>query len=55
LAPGFGVKLAHEALRGEIKHAFKDYEVRNDLNRCAEILREGTLLDIVESRLGSLK
>ena len=55
LSPGLGVKLAHQALRNEIKHAIKDYEVRNDLDRCAEILRRGFLLNTVESDLGPLQ
>ncbi len=55
LLPGDGVALAHQALRAEIKHAVKDYEVRNDLDQCAEILRSGVLLQAVENELGALK
>lgn len=55
LSPGLGVKLAHQALRNEIKHAVKDYEVRNDLDRCAKILRRGSLMNTVESELGPLQ
>ena len=55
VSPGFGVKLTHQALRNEIEHAVKDYEVRNDLDRCADILRKGTLLSTVESELGPLQ
>jgi len=54
LSPGYGVKLSHMALRNEIGHAVKDYEVRNDLDRCAAMLRDGTLLNAVESELGPL-
>ena len=54
LLPGHGVSLAHKALRQEIKHAVKDYEVRNDLDQCAEILRNGALLKAVENDLGPL-
>ena len=53
--PGRGVAIAHKALRQEIKHAVKDYEVRNDLDRCAEILRNGALLKAVENDLGPLQ
>ncbi len=53
-APGNGVALAHQALREEIPHAVKDYEVRNDLDQCAEILRCGSLLNTVENELGRL-
>jgi histidine ammonia-lyase len=52
--PGHGVSLAHKALRREIRHADQDYEVRNDLDQCAEILRSGALLKVVENELGPL-
>jgi len=54
LSPGLGVALAHQALRSKIKHAVKDYEVRGDLDRCADMLRTGSLLSAVESKLGPL-
>lgn len=54
-APGDGVSLAHKALRTEIKHAEQDYEVRNDLDQCAAMLRNGALLKAVENELGPLK
>jgi len=54
-SPGHGVALAHRALRTQIQHAVQDYEVRNDLNQCAEILRSGALLKVVENELGPLK
>lgn len=53
--PGDGVALAHKALRREIGHAEHDYEVRNDLDQCAAILRNGALLKAVENELGPLK
>jgi len=55
LLPGHGVALAHTALRKEIRHAEQDYEVRNDLDQCAEILRSGALLKAVENEIGPLK
>lgn len=54
LLPGHGVALAHQALRREIRHAEQDYEVRNDLDQCAEILRSGALLKVVEDEIGPL-
>ena len=54
LSPGHGVALAHQTLRKEIKHADKDYEVRNDLDQCVKILRNGTLLKTVEDEIGRL-
>jgi histidine ammonia-lyase len=53
-APGYGVSLTHRALRNEITHAEADYEVKNDLDRCAELLRSGALLHSVENELGPL-
>ena len=54
LLPGHGVALAHKALRRAIRHAEQDYEVRNDLDQCAEILRSGALLKVVEEEIGPL-
>jgi histidine ammonia-lyase len=54
-SPGRGVAISHETLRKKIKHAVKDYEVRNDLDQCVEILRSGALLNAVESQLGPLQ
>lgn len=53
-SPGHGVALAHHSLRREVRHADQDYEVRNDLDQCASILRSGELLRVVESELGPL-
>ncbi len=52
--PGHGVAIAHKALRKEIQHAEQDYEVRNDLGQCVEILRSGALLQRVENEIGPL-
>ena len=54
LKPGRGVLVAHEMLRGRISHAHQDYEVRNDLDVCADILRRGELAAAVESDGGPL-
>ncbi|HSM68120.1 MAG TPA: histidine ammonia-lyase [Xanthomonadales bacterium] len=54
LKPGRGVQLAHEAVRKQVGHAEEDYEVRNDLDLCAALLREGTLTHAVESETGRL-
>lgn len=43
LRPGHGVEAAHRALRDEVAHAHRDYEVRNDLDRCAALLRDGAM------------
>ena len=54
LKPGKGVHVAHELLRGQIGHAHRDYEVRNDLDTCADILRRGELADAVRAEIGPL-
>jgi histidine ammonia-lyase len=54
LIPGQGVHLAHKALRSRIPHADRDYEVRNDLDLCADMLRRGELATAVESVIGTL-
>ena len=41
-------------MRSRVKYAIKDYEVKNDLDHCAEMLRNGSLLSAVESELGTL-
>ena len=54
LKPGKGVLLAYEQLRSRIGHADKDYEVRNDLDLCAGMLRNGELLTTLENDIGAL-
>jgi histidine ammonia-lyase len=54
LKPGHGVRLSHEFLRDRITHANQDYEVRNDLDICAGILRRGELASLVEDDIGPL-
>lgn len=54
LKPGRGVAVAHEMLRDQIRHANRDYEVRNDLDTCAEILRRGDLARVVTDCVNDL-
>ncbi|MGK2924311.1 MAG: histidine ammonia-lyase [Lysobacterales bacterium] len=54
LKPGHGVLVAHRLLRSQISHANQDYEVRNDLEACAGLLRRGDLARGVEAEIGSL-
>jgi histidine ammonia-lyase len=54
MKPGKGVQVAHELLRDQIGHAQQDYEVRNDLDLCAHILRRGDLAAGVEAEIGRL-
>ncbi len=52
--PGRGVDLAHQALRSRVAHALEDYEVRNDLEVCVQMLRSGELAEHVERETGPL-
>jgi histidine ammonia-lyase len=54
LKPGYGVLVAHRLLRERISHAEQDYEVRNDLDTCADLLRRGDLARGVEDEIGPL-
>ena len=54
LKPGRGVRVAHEMLRSHVVHAHRDYEVRNDLDACADLLRDGTLSAAVTDAIGPL-
>jgi len=54
LKPGKGVHVAHEMLRRQTAHAQQDYELRNDLDLCANILRSGELALAVEAQIGLL-
>jgi histidine ammonia-lyase len=54
LKPGRGVHVAHGMLRERIGHADRDYEVRTDLDACAELLRSGALAASVQDEIGAL-
>lgn len=54
LNPGKGVSIAHKVLRDHVAHAHQDYEVRNDLDKCAELLRAGTLSSAIAEQLEEL-
>ena len=54
LVPGKGVQTAFDAVRSKVQHAHEDYEVRNDLDICAKMLRAGALTEAVEPVIGQL-
>jgi len=54
LKPGRGVQIAHAAMREHVTHAESDYEVRNDLDICAGLLRGGVASRAIEAELGPL-
>ncbi len=44
LKPGISVAKAHAKMREHVRHADSDYEVGTDIECCAELLRNGSLL-----------
>ena len=54
LKPGKGVAIAHQVLREHVAHAHRDYEVRNDLDHCASLLRQGALSAAIAEALEPL-
>lgn len=54
LQPGKGVQMAFEMVRETVQHAHEDYEVRNDLDDCAKMLRAGMLSRAVSPVTGQL-
>jgi len=54
LKPGQGVLAAHGFLRERIPHALRDYEVRNDLETCAALLRTGEFCKAIDQAAGPL-
>lgn len=54
LKAGAAVHTAQQFLRSKISHAHVDYEVRNDIELCASILRDGELIRQVEAEIGEL-
>lgn len=54
LKPGHGVHQAHQLIRQHISYAEQDYQVGADIERCAELIRSGQLIEAVEQATGSL-
>ena len=54
LKPGRGVMAAHQAVRTQIPHGEKDYYFKDDINRCAELIKRSVLVDAVEEAIGHL-
>ena len=52
---GKGTKPAYDAVRGVCKTLRNDRPLYEDINRCEELLVNGTLLSAVEDAIGELK
>jgi len=55
LRPGRGVEAAHAHIRAAVAHAEQDYEVGADIELCARMLRDASLVDAVEATTGPLQ
>ncbi|MGB0514616.1 MAG: HAL/PAL/TAL family ammonia-lyase, partial [Wenzhouxiangellaceae bacterium] len=55
LRPGRGVAAAHAKVRSVVGHAEQDYEVGADIELCAGMLRDASLVDAVEQATGPLR
>jgi histidine ammonia-lyase len=54
MRPGRGVELAHQRIRGEIRHTEEDHYFEDEIERTVGLVQAGTLLEPVESELGPL-
>lgn len=51
---GAGTEAAYRFVRKHISHIDKDRVLYNDINKAQELLKENTLIDVVESKIGKL-
>jgi histidine ammonia-lyase len=54
LKPGRGTKIAYDVIRKHVTFLEKDRVLYPDINKIAELVRNNTILDAVESELGEL-
>ncbi len=54
LMPGRGVMAAHQAVRTQIPHGERDYYFKDDISRCAELVKGQMLVHEVEKAIGKL-
>jgi histidine ammonia-lyase len=54
LRPGKAVQVAFEKVRANVAHAHEDYEVKNDMDICVRMLRNGELASATESVTGPM-
>lgn len=54
LMPGRGVLAAHQAVRTQIPHGERDYYFKDDISRCAELVKGQMLVHEVEKAIGKL-
>ncbi len=55
LKPGRGTKIAYDIIREHVKFLDHDRVLYPDINKIAELVRNGTILNAVESKLGELQ
>jgi histidine ammonia-lyase len=54
LKPGRGTNIAYEVIRDHVSFLEKDRVLYPDINKIADLVRDNTILDAVESKLGEL-
>ncbi len=54
LKPGRGVDVGHRYVRSEVPHSEADYYFKDDIGRCAGIVRGPHLISAVENEVGAL-
>jgi histidine ammonia-lyase len=54
LKPGRGTRVAYDVIRQHVKHLDNDRVLYPDINRIADLIRNGTILKAVEAEVGEL-
>ncbi len=54
LKAGLGVELAHAHIRKTVNHIEKDCGFQESIKNCVEMIRDGSLVDAVETKMGPL-
>ena len=55
LKPGRGTNVAYEVIRQHVPHLEEDRVLYPDINKIADLIADGTILDAVEAEVGEIK
>jgi histidine ammonia-lyase len=55
LKPGKGIQAAYDVIRKYVEFLEEDRPLYKDINKMAEVVKSGEILDAVESEIGPLK
>jgi histidine ammonia-lyase len=53
--PGRGTNVAHEVIRQHVPHLEEDRVLYPDINKIADLISEGAILEAVENEVGEIK